>query len=238
MGFEWKESSALSYTVVNVTGETLTHNLNGLTPSTQYTYRAFMTYNGLTYYGDVVTFTTLPEDTPEPCDVPSSLTASNITKESFDVSWNENVNVNSWNIRYRPQNGQWISATSSTNQYSVSGLAAETSYEVQVQADCGDNNLSEWSDLLTVTTLVDGLNSYLLNSIAIFPNPANDYVMVQSSRFNVQSVEVIDVYGKVINTVNVVDNPTRINVSCLANGMYFVRVTTDAGSVTKTFVKK
>ena len=238
MGFEWKESSALSYTVVNVTGETLTHNLNGLTPSTQYTYRAFMTYNGLTYYGDVVTFTTLPEDTPEPCDVPSSLTASNITKESFDVSWNENVNVNSWNIRYRPQNGQWISATSSTNQYSVSGLAAETSYEVQVQADCGDNNLSEWSDLLTVTTLVDGLNSYLLNSIAIFPNPTNDYVMVQSSRFNVQSVEVIDVYGKVINTVNVVDNPTRINVSCLANGMYFVRVTTDAGSVTKTFVKK
>ena len=238
MGFEWKESSALSYTVVNVTGETLTHNLNGLTPSTQYTYRAFMTYNGLTYYGDVVTFTTLPEDTPEPCDVPSSLTASNITKESFDVSWNENVNVNSWNIRYRPQNGQWISATSSTNQYSVSGLAAETSYEVQVQADCGDNNLSEWSDLLTVTTLVDGLNSYLLNSIAIFPNPANDYVMVQSSRFNVQSVEVIDVYGKVINTVNVVDNPTRINVSGLANGMYFVRVTTDEGTATKTFVKR
>ena len=52
------------------------------------------------------------------------------------------------------------------------------------------------------------------------------------------SVEVFDVYGKVINTVNVVENPTRINVSGLANGMYFVRVTTDAGTVTKSFVKK
>ena len=49
---------------------------------------------------------------------------------------------------------------------------------------------------------------------------------------------VIDVYGKVINTVKVVENPTRINVSGLANGMYFVRVTTEQGVVTKRFVKK
>ena len=51
-------------------------------------------------------------------------------------------------------------------------------------------------------------------------------------------MEVYDVYGKLINTVNVIDNPTRINVSGLANGMYFVRVTTEMGAVTKTFVKK
>ena len=49
---------------------------------------------------------------------------------------------------------------------------------------------------------------------------------------------MIDVYGKVINTVNVIDNPTRINVSSLANGIYFVRVTTEQGVATKTFVKK
>ena len=36
----------------------------------------------------------------------------------------------------------------------------------------------------------------------------------------------------------VIDNMTRINVSALANGMYFVRVTTEQGMVTKRFVKK
>jgi hypothetical protein len=46
------------------------------------------------------------------------------------------------------------------------------------------------------------------------------------------------VYGKLISNVNVVENPTRINVSGLANGMYFVRVTTESGVVTKSFVKK
>ena len=51
-------------------------------------------------------------------------------------------------------------------------------------------------------------------------------------------LEVYDVYGKLINTVNVIDNPTRINVNGLASGMYFVRVTMEQGTVTKTFGKK
>ncbi len=55
---------------------------------------------------------------------------------------------------------------------------------------------------------------------------------------HVTSMEVYDVYGKLINTVSVIDNPTRINVSSLASGMYFVRVTTEQGTATKSFVKK
>ena len=81
---------------------------------------------------------------------------------------------------------------------------------------------------------------YLSNSITLYPTPANDYINVQCTMNNVHclGVEVIDVYGKVINTMNVTENPTRINVSGLANGMYFVRVTTDEGVVTKTFIKR
>ena len=240
-GFEWKATTGGTYTQIagTGTGNTFTANLSGLTPNTGYTYKAFITFNGTTVYGNEMTFTTL-EQGVEPCDVPTGLTASNITKESFDVTWNNNANVSNWNIRYRQQNGQWTSATSSTNQYSVTGLAAETIYEVQVQANCGNNNLSDWSELLSVTTLVDGINSYLLNSIALYPNPANDVVNVECTMNNVQclGIEVFDVFGKLINTVNVTENTTRINVSSLANGMYFVRVTTNEGAVTKSFVKK
>ena len=62
---------------------------------------------------------------------------------------------------------------------------------------------------------------------------------------NVQcsGIEVVDVYGKIITTVGTrfiaSDQPTtQINVSGLAAGMYFVRVTTDKGTVTKPFVKR
>ena len=236
-GFEWKATAGGTYAPVTVTGNNLTYNLTGLTANTNYTYKAFITYNGTTVYGSEMTFTTLPQGV-EPCDVPTGLHTMNVQNEAIAIAWNANANVNSWNIQYRPQNGTWSSASSNTNSYTITGLTGDTDYEIQVQANCGDGNLSDWSASITAHTTNVGIEDHLANSVVLFPNPANDIINVQSSMFNVQSVEVIDVYGKVINTVNVVDNPTRINVSNLANGMYFVRVTTEEGVVTKQFVKR
>ena len=237
-GFEWKATTGGTYTQIagTGTGNTFTANLTGLTPSTGYTFKAFITYNGTTVYGSEMTFTTLDQDV-EPCDVPTGLTASNIQGDAFTITWNNDANVSSWNIQYRPQGGQLSTAASNTNSYTITGLTNNTTYEVQVQANCGDGNLSDWSQAINVTTT--GISSWLENSVSLYPNPAKEYVDIRvDGDLNVTAMEVYDVYGKLINTVNVVDNPTRVNVSTLADGMYFVRVTTEAGSVTKTFVKK
>ena len=237
-GFEWKATSGGTYAPVTVTGNNLTYNLTGLTANTGYTYKAFITFNGETVYGSEMTFTTLPEEV-QPCDVPTNLHTTDIQNESIAIAWDANANVNSWNVQYRPaENGQWTQVTVNTNSYTITNLTGKTNYEIQVQANCGDGNLSDWSASITAQTTDVGIVNYLENSITLFPNPANDVVNVQSSMFQVQSIEVIDVYGKVINTVNVIDNPTRINVNGLASGMYFVRVTMEKGTVTKTFVKK
>ena len=82
--------------------------------------------------------------------------------------------------------------------------------------------------------------------VTVYPNPTKDVVNVECTMNNVQleGIEVIDVYGKVVRNVGLpqCDSPTdgisRINVSDLAAGMYFVRVTTDKGAVTKPFVKR
>jgi len=59
---------------------------------------------------------------------------------------------------------------------------------------------------------------------------------------NMAAMEVYDVYGKAVRTVvetcHGASLQTRINVSNLSAGIYFVRVTTDQGSVTKRFVKQ
>jgi len=237
-GFEWKQASATSYTTVNATGTTMASPITGLTANTDYTYRAFVTTANGTYYGVDVTFTTLNQDV-EPCDVPTGLTVSATTDESITITWDANANVSGWNIQYRPAGGTLSSATSSTNSYTINGLQPETSYEIQVQANCGDGNLSEWSSAVTGTTTT-GIDSWLANSVSLYPNPAKEVVNVQCTMNNVQieTVEVFDVYGKLVNTVIVTENPTRINISGLADGMYFVRVTTEEGMVTKTFVKR
>lgn len=88
------------------------------------------------------------------------------------------------------------------------------------------------------------VDEYLLSSIKLYPNPADEYVNLQCTMNDVQleSVEVIDVYSKVVRTVVGVNDysplQTRINISGLASGIYFVRVTTDKGMVIKKFVKK
>ena len=88
--------------------------------------------------------------------------------------------------------------------------------------------------------------------VVVYPNPTKDVVKVQCSMFNDQSsmdnvqctgIEVVDVYGKVVRTVGLPHSDSRttatqINVSGLAAGMYFVRMTTDRGAVTKPFVKR
>ena len=238
-GFEWKPTAGGTFTPVVVTGSALTHNLTGLNPNTNYTYKAFIIYNGQTIYGGEQTFMTLPDDTPEPCEVPTGLAVSAETDESISITWDADTNVSSWNIQYNAAGGTLSSATSNTNSYTINGLQPETSYEIQVQANCGDGNISEWSSAVTGTTTT-GIDSWLANSVSLYPNPAKEVVNVQCTMNNVQieAVEVYDVYGKLINTVIVTENPTRINVSGLADGMYFVRVTTEEGMVTKTFVKR
>ena len=239
-GFQWKATNGGTYTSVagTGTGNTFTANLTNLTPNTSYTFKAFITFNGTTVEGNEMTFTTL-EQGVEPCDVPTGLHTTDVQNESIAIAWDANANVNSWNIQYRMQNGTWNSATSNTNSYTITGLTGDKDYEIQVQANCGDGNVSDWSASITAHTTNVGIENWLENNVTLFPNPAREYIDIRvDGDLNVTMMEVYDVYGKRINTVNDIDNPTRINVSGLADGMYFVRVTTEAGVVTKSFVKK
>ena len=244
-GFEWKTTTGGTFSQIagTGTGGSFTANLTGMAPNTSYTFKAFITFNGNTVYGNEMTFTTLPEDMPEPCEAPTGLHATNIENEAIAIAWDANTAVSDWNVRYHPiTEDPWTFVTVNTNSYNITGLMGKTTYEIQVQANCSDGDISGWSGSISVQTTDVGIENYLENNVVLFPNPANDVVNVQCTMNNVQleGIDVVDVYGKVIR--NVVgannDSPTQINVSGLASGMYFVRVTTEQGKVTKTFVKR
>ena len=242
-GFEWKATTGGTYTQIAGagTGDSFTANLTGLTASTSYTYKAFITFDGTTVEGNEMTFTTLPDDTPEPCEAPTGLHTTDIQNESIAIAWDAAANVNSWNVRYRLTNGSWNSGTATTNSHTITGLTGDKDYEIQVQANCGDGNISNWSASITAHTTNVGIDNWLESSVTLFPNPAKEVVNVQCTMYNVQmsgELHVFDVYGKLVQIVPVTSEITPINVSGLADGMYFVRVTTEKGAVTKTFVKR
>ncbi len=135
------------------------------------------------------------------CDVPTGLHTTNVENHTISIAWDANADVSNWNIQYRVLGeSAFSSGTANTNSYTISDLAGLTTYEIQVQANCGDGNLSDWSDFITATTTNVGIGNWLDNSIVLFPNPANKYIDVRiDGDVNVALIEVYDVYGKLIN---------------------------------------
>lgn len=89
-------------------------------------------------------------DTQAPS-IPTSLAASNVTSNSFDVSWSastDNVGVTGYTVYL---DGVSQGTTTSTS-YSFSGLNASTSYDVTIDAFDAAGNSSAQSSALSVTT--------------------------------------------------------------------------------------
>ncbi len=88
---------------------------------------------------------------PATCDVPTNLASNNVLYNSANITWNAG-NANKWNLQYRAQSGNWIAVNNLTSaSHQLTGLSAQTAYEVQVQAVCTDNE-SDWTASHTFTT--------------------------------------------------------------------------------------
>ena len=76
-------------------------------------------------------------------------------------------------------------------------------------------------------------------NVSLFPNPANNHIEVRTENTdNIKQVQVYDVCGRLLQTLEANNHSMRIDVSNLAAGMYFVRVVSKNETKTISFVKK
>jgi hypothetical protein len=90
--------------------------------------------------------------TPPPtCTNPDNLAASSITSSSATLTW-ASTGATGYTVRYRPTGTTtWTIVSSNTNSKAISGLAASTTYEFQVQSSCSPT--TSWSIIASFTTL-------------------------------------------------------------------------------------
>lgn len=223
-----------------VTTNVLSYTLQGLTLDV--TYEAYVIAhctNGVNSDpSSVVTFT--PASTPT-CPSPTNLTAD-VANTDVTLTWQQETGTaNMWQINYRQTTeNTWSTATATATTYTLTDLVANVDYEANVVAICNNGLTSDASNTVSFHTTNVGIANYLETSVNLYPNPATEMVMVEvnDANIHVARVEVFNVYGQLIHTIVSSENPLRINISALADGMYYVRVTTDSGVVTKNFVKK
>ena len=71
------------------------------------------------------------------------------------------------------------------------------------------------------------INENDVNSISLFPNPAQNVLNIDG---NFESIEIYDVFGKLVFAS---DKKSEVNISALANGSYYVNILTSDSVIKK-----
>jgi hypothetical protein len=110
---------------------------------------------------------------------------------------------------------------------STSSGIGSTSFEVAI---AGSNQKMSGE----ITLLYENIGSISVvknENIKIYPNPVKDELRIESGDLKIESVEILDLSGKKIST-------NSIDVSPLPQGIYFVKLETEKGIVTKKIIKE
>lgn len=77
-----------------------------------------------------------------------------------------------------------------------------------------------------------GINDNTVANVNVYPNPAQEIVNVVSDR-EMTSVSVVNTLGQVVYTADVNGKNYKLNVANFNNGIYFIRIITENGTINK-----
>ena len=122
------------------------------------------------------------------------------------------------------------STTANTQTINVNATGI---YYVTVQ----DNNGCTGSDTISVTVLTSISESLLDNAIEVFPNPTHGTLNIKTNNPSLHfSIQLTDVEGRVVLDENQKDKNSMsrsYDISALSKGIYFLRVISSSGNITR-----
>lgn len=189
---------------------------------------------------DNIVWTAFGED-PMECLAPSDLAVEVLSDSEASVTWTAGSANQSYELSYglagfAVEEGIMVDAamTSAT----LEGLIEMTSYDVYVRAICEDETKSDWVGPVNFETFPGvGLNTNVFEGLTFYPNPVTETLNLKVDA-KVEKVEFINVLGESVKTVTPNTMQTKINVSSLNKGVYFMKVTVKGNEKTYRLIKK
>ena len=88
--------------------------------------------------------------------------------------------------------------------------------------------------ILYNSTGIDELKS----SFSIYPNPSNGIITIQATN-SIKTVNIYNMIGNLVMVKNIANNQTTLNIENLTNGVYFMELNLNNGSILNSkFIKK
>ncbi len=176
------------------------------------------------------------------CDAPYGIVTT-VTGNSVDVSWIPSDGNTSFEIEYGTRgfsHGTGTLASTDQPRINLNGLDYNTQYDLYVRAICGTDNYSAWSVVSTFTTDALGIDGVQTLSCTIHPNPATSATTISVSGVNGKvKIEVVDINGRAVASETLecdTDCVKTLEVDHLAQGTYFVRITTDGTNMVRKLI--
>ena len=84
------------------------------------------------------------------------------------------------------------------------------------------------------------LDYSLRDNLTVWPNPATDrvFIGVENENTTIEKVELYNIYGQLLNVVEVNNTVAEISVGTFATGTYYAKVFTDKGVTSMPVIRK
>src|SRR5699024_10204195 len=127
--------------------------------------------------------------------------------------------------------------TADVTSVDVEGLTPDTTYDVYIIADCGDDNITV-SDVVTFTTeAIAGVGDYNTLELQVYPNSTATNLNISASEV-IEEVQVYNLLGQLVMTVKPYAADVTIDVSKLNAATYLLNVNAEGTVNTVRFIKK
>ena len=204
---------------VTTNSYTITSLSNGAT----YTFevRAVCGNNRFSPWSDSHPFTTVT------CTTVSDVHMGEVTTNSAIVIWTAPAGASNFEVNYggsgfNQGTGDLVPVNGATT-YTITGLNANTPYDVYVRTVCAEGIVSDWSPVVHFTTQNNGINDVDNAAISLYPNPASSTVTLTGIE-GMATVTVVDMNGREAGKWTVNNGELTIDVTEMAQGAYFVRI--------------
>jgi len=165
----------------------------------------------------------------------------------FANATNGDFHVKSKAGRFDPQTGQFVN--DNVNSPAIDAGNPTSDYSNEPQPNGNRVNLGRYGNTAEaskseITGIIETDES---QNITVYPNPTSGELRIESVDIRVESVDIFDIYGRKVATKFPSKNlegwqpkadGVVFDISNLSAGIYFIKITTENGIVTKKVVKE